>query len=830
MSKSLTKRGYGISKDDSKIDIDDIKESLTVKPHSIYEDNTNGQFKVFLESSKKIYVPKYWGLSKFGVPNEDKIHPPQDIEAQFVGSLRDYQLEPVRKFIECCKDTKKRGGILQLPPGWGKTVMALNIISKLKVKTLIIVHKEFLMTQWKERIQQYLGNVSIGIIKQNVIENNNDIVIASLQSISMKDYGEEVFKGFGLVAIDECFPFNTYINTDQGLIAIGTLYESWSINKDPSKLPKIYSFNQDKKTFELKQLTYAWRKERNELVKVKMSKRVINCTPEHKILTTNGYVEAKNLTTNSLVISKYDVDHQDNIIAPTLNDDQLQIIYGSYLGDGHIQRTVKNRFRLKLTHGNKQYSYCKWKAYMFNIDDIDIIEKNGYSQKPACSFSSKIFDSDIDFPTNTKKVPNELLERLDIRGVAIWFMDDGSYQNKSITLHTNNFQYEEQEKFVKYFKSIDISCDIKKTKNKYHYLYFNRENSDNLLRKIKPYVHESMSYKIDQEIEHEHYKWNNQFLEYGTLRVSSIEYYKNKGYKRCSKPYVYDIEVEDNHNFIIGSKPALSSTKIYIDGPVVSNCHHMGAQVFSRALFKVNFKYSLGLSATVSRKDGLSKVFKWFLGDIVYKAKAKQSDDVNVLIKYFYESEPEYSHIPLLYNGKPNIAKLINQVCSYAPRTQMLVDELEKVLDKESDREVIILSDRRNHLQEIESCLNSKGFKNIGYYVGGMKQSDLKESEKQNILLGTYNMVSEGFDLPKLNTLVLASPKSDVEQSVGRIQRQLKEERKYTPLIIDIVDQFSLFNNQGIKRKTFYKKKGYSIGEIDKLENKVVLPRMAFLE
>ena len=107
---------------------------------------------------------------------------------------------------------------------------------------------------------------------------------------------------------------------------------------------------------------------------------------------------------------------------------------------------------------------------------------------------------------------------------------------------------------------------------------------------------------------------------------------------------------------------------------------------------------------------------------------------------------------------------------------------------------------------------------------------DLKESEKQNILLGTYNMVSEGFDLPKLNTLVLASPKSDVEQSVGRIQRQLKEDRKYTPLIIDIVDQFSLFNNQGIKRKTFYKKKGYNIDEIDKLENKVILPRMAFLE
>lgn len=625
MSKSLTKRGYGISKDDSKIDIDDIKESLTVKPRSVYNDNTNEQFKVFLESSKKIYVPKYWGLSKFGVPNEDKIQVPQDIEAQFIGSLRDYQLEPVRKFIECCNDSKKRGGILQLPPGWGKTVMALNIISKLKVKTLIIVHKEFLMTQWKERIQQYLGNVSIGIIKQNVIENDNDIVIASLQSVSMKDYGEEVFKGFGLVAIDECFPFNTHIHTDQGLIAIGTLYENWSINKDPDKLPKIYSFNQEKKMFELKQLTYAWRKERNELVKVSFSDRTISCTPEHKILTTTGYVEAKKLTTDSLVISKYD----------------------------------------------------------------------------------------------------------------------------NSNIHT---------------KILPITSD------------------------------------------------------YGLLQVKSIEYYTH------TDKYVFDIEVETNHNFVIGDNLSC------IDGPVVSNCHHMGAQVFSRALFKVNFKYSLGLSATVSRKDGLSKVFKWFLGDIVYKAKAKQSDDVNVLIKYFYESEPEYSHIPLLYNGKPNISKLINQVCSYAPRTQMLVDELEKVMVKEPDREVIILSDRRNHLQEIESCLNSKGFKNIGYYVGGMKQSDLKESEKQNILLGTYNMVSEGFDLPKLNTLVLASPKSDVEQSVGRIQRQLKEERKYVPLIIDIVDQFSLFSNQGVKRKTFYKKKGYNIDEIDKLDNKVVLPRMAFLE
>ena len=63
-----------------------------------------------------------------------------------------------------------------------------------------------------------------------------------------------------------------------------------------------------------------------------MSKKVINCTPEHKILTLNGYKEANKLKVGDLILSKYDTNHIDNIISPKLNNDQLQIIYGSYLG------------------------------------------------------------------------------------------------------------------------------------------------------------------------------------------------------------------------------------------------------------------------------------------------------------------------------------------------------------------------------------------------------------------------------------------------------------------------------------------------------------------
>ena len=72
-------------------------------------------------------------------------------------------------------------------------------------------------------------------------------------------------------------------------------------------------------------------------------------------------------------------------------------------------------------------------------------------------------------------------------------------------------------------------------------------------------------------------------------------------------------------------------------------------------------------------------------------------------------------------------------------------------------------------------------------------------------------MASEGMDVPKLNTVILASPKSDVEQSVGRIFREKAENRKFHPLIIDIQDNFSLFKKQSDKRLKLYKKNKYDI-------------------
>ena len=95
----------------------------------------------------------------------------------------------------------------------------------------------------------------------------------------------------------------------------------------------------------------------------------------------------------------------------------------------------------------------------------------------------------------------------------------------------------------------------------------------------------------------------------------------------------------------------------------------------------------------------------------------------------------------------------------------------------------------------------------VGYYVGGMKEADLKISETKKVVIATYSMASEGLDIKTLTTLILATPKTDVVQSVGRILRQKHDQ----PLVVDIVDSHDVFKNQFLKRRRFYNKQNYTI-------------------
>jgi superfamily II DNA or RNA helicase len=245
---------------------------------------------------------------------------------------------------------------------------------------------------------------------------------------------------------------------------------------------------------------------------------------------------------------------------------------------------------------------------------------------------------------------------------------------------------------------------------------------------------------------------------------------------------------------------------------IVDEVHHTSAEVFSQALKKTVFKYTIGLSATVQRKDGLSKVFTWFLGDIVYKS-TKRVDTVQVSVKEYYHSAQSYCKEHMIGTDKLNTARMINNICAFGPRTQLILDMLYKILEKEPHRKVLILSDRRSHLQEMYEKLNADA-KSVGLYMGGMKQGALEECEAKQIILATFAIASEGYDQRGLDTLVLASPKSDIVQSVGRILRDKPHERKHTPLVLDIIDCFSIFEKQGNKRVKYYRSQGYIIDGI----------------
>ena len=244
---------------------------------------------------------------------------------------------------------------------------------------------------------------------------------------------------------------------------------------------------------------------------------------------------------------------------------------------------------------------------------------------------------------------------------------------------------------------------------------------------------------------------------------------------------------------------------------IFDECHHLGAAHFSKALMKIQTKCMLGLSATPERTDGLSKVFGWYLGEMSTRIRAREEDtEVEVRVYDYTTTDEEYTKTSYDYRGNPIRARLLNTITEYEPRTRYLIPAIKQAYDEK--RKTLILSDRRDHLLMWERLLKEAGAPDVAFYVGGMKQNALEKSEEAQILLGTYSMAAEGMNIPTLNTIVLSTPKSNVEQSVGRILRQKKDERQFNPLIIDILDQpHDCFVSQFRKRHDYFKKCGYKI-------------------
>ena len=236
---------------------------------------------------------------------------------------------------------------------------------------------------------------------------------------------------------------------------------------------------------------------------------------------------------------------------------------------------------------------------------------------------------------------------------------------------------------------------------------------------------------------------------------------------------------------------------------IVDEAHHICAKVFSQSLFKLCPKHIFGLSATPTRKDGLTKVLHWFMGPTFFVIERENQDQVEVFpIEFTCHrfSDPP----PCTRQGKLSLATMITELTENRERNTVIT-KLIKDLSK-TTRQILVLTDRRHHCEVLHQCFKTTS----GLYMGGMKEEDLNQSSKKKIIFATFSQAHEGLDIPTLDTVILTTPKSDIVQSIGRIMRETHG-KKNNPHIYDIFDQWSICHAMYTKRLIVYRQGGFKI-------------------
>jgi superfamily II DNA or RNA helicase len=163
------------------------------------------------------------------------------------------------------------------------------------------------------------------------------------------------------------------------------------------------------------------------------------------------------------------------------------------------------------------------------------------------------------------------------------------------------------------------------------------------------------------------------------------------------------------------------------DFAVFDECHHLAARVFSKALLRIGSRYLLGLSATPTRKDGCHNIFFYNLGSIMYQIKRQEEDKVFIKKLIITSNNTEFcSEVRNDRTGNRNTIQMINNICSFPDRNQLIVDTM-RILLREQGRKIILLSARRDdkHLGLIRDLLEAQPIHRwdgevatMGFYMG----------------------------------------------------------------------------------------------------------------
>ena len=238
---------------------------------------------------------------------------------------------------------------------------------------------------------------------------------------------------------------------------------------------------------------------------------------------------------------------------------------------------------------------------------------------------------------------------------------------------------------------------------------------------------------------------------------------------------------------------------------IVDEAHHITAPTFSRVLQKLHYQYSLGLTATPYRADNLEKVIYSLVGQPCYTVEREKRPDVQVnLIKH----SSGHQTIIQYKNGVVGSSRMVTMLTEEKQRNELLLKVI-NAMDQEG-RKGLLLSDRVAHLEYLHQRLGTDKSAIICGKINTDPPPNKTDAPVFNkfLTLSTFHMFSEAVDFNG-NFIILATPRSRVEQCTGRI---LRGHSTIKPVIIDIVDPYSIFHFMAEKRQTYYRSKcGYEI-------------------
>ena len=780
----LGQKGYTIPKNELTIEKQkQIRNDLTIKPFVMGSPNTDQKtFPAYRESTNKFYVPHYYGVDNYGPPKQYKVSEGNDIDLEFAGTLRENQEIVVDTYINHVNNVKYGGGLLELPCAYGKCLGkdteilmydgSIKKVQDIQVGDLLMgddstPRNVLTLARGREQMYKisskkgdsYICNESHILSLKSSAYHSKSIKKGDIIDISVKDFLNlpKCFHGKGGVLLGYKVP----IYFEEKSVEFDPYLFGYWLGDGASRHTGITT----QESSVIKYMVDLFKNKHTDLyLKYTGSQYDYRINSIKHNNSFNNFLRKNNLLNNKHIPNDYLCNSREN---------RLALLAGIVDSDGYfnkncIEITQKNEKLLDdIVYLSRSLGFA---CYKKKVIKTCTNAKDG--PKKGIYFLTNIYGKGIEeIPTlcprkkgyTRKQIKDALVYRLQIEKLNI----DNYY----------GFEIDGNRRFV--------LADFTVTHNTVLSL-----NIISRLKK-KTFIIVHKEFLMNQWIER-----IQQFLP--KARVGKIQ------------GPIIDI---DDKDIVIGMLQSLSmkeypSTTFESFGfTIIDECHHISSEVFSNSLFKLVTKYMLGLSATMNRKDGTTKVFKMFIGDVIFKGKRDEERNVTVHAIEYKVDDDEFNEVKLDFRGKPAYSSMISKLCEYNRRSEFILKVLSDMLLINPEQQVMILAHNKNILKYLHDAIVHRNIATVGYYVGGMKEAALKETEGKKVVIATYAMAAEALDIKTLTTLIMATPKTDIEQSVGRILR----EKHSSPIVVDIIDSHDLFKNQWRKRKTFFKKENYKI-------------------